>query len=75
MTSPARTAAFIAWHRQRAADERAGGHAEAAARHDGIADVAAEVLRAEGRCERCGRRLRHPASVERGVGPECARRP
>lgn len=26
----------------------------------------------EGRCGRCGRKLTVPASVERGIGPECA---
>lgn len=28
----------------------------------------------EGRCGRCGRKLTVPASVERGIGPECATR-
>lgn len=28
----------------------------------------------EGRCGRCGRKLTVPESVERGIGPECARR-
>jgi len=26
----------------------------------------------EGRCGRCGRKLTHPESIERGIGPECA---
>lgn len=26
----------------------------------------------EGKCGRCGRRLTVPASIERGIGPECA---
>ncbi len=74
MTWPAKTAAFVAWHRLRAEAEGIAGHVEAAARHDAMADVVAEALRAEGRCERCGRRLTDPVSVERGVGPDCARR-
>ena len=28
----------------------------------------------EGRCARCGRRLTTPESIERGFGPECAKR-
>jgi hypothetical protein len=28
----------------------------------------------EGHCGRCGRTLTVPASIERGIGPECARR-
>jgi hypothetical protein len=32
------------------------------------------ILVEQGRCRRCGRLLTDPASVERGVGPECALR-
>jgi hypothetical protein len=39
----------------------------------------AEALEAElakaGRCKRCGRLLTDPHSIERGVGPECVKKP
>ena len=72
-TTPTRTARLPRLHRLLAEGERAAGHEEAAARQDAIADVAAEVLHAEDRCERCGRRLSDPASVARHVGPDCQR--
>jgi hypothetical protein len=30
-------------------------------------------VRHEGRCGRCGRQLTHPDSIDRGIGPECAK--
>jgi len=30
-------------------------------------------IRHEGRCGRCGRPLTHPESIDRGIGPECAK--
>jgi hypothetical protein len=41
---------------------------------DDIADRFQEQLRTTGRCKRCGRPLTDPASIERGVGPDCAAR-
>ena len=32
------------------------------------------ALAVEGRCRRCGRSLRDPESVARGIGPECVTR-
>jgi hypothetical protein len=43
-------------------------------RAHGRPDVAERLehdLVAMGRCRRCGRTLSDPASVERGVGPDC----
>lgn len=30
-------------------------------------------IRHEGSCGRCGRQLTHPESIDRGIGPECAK--
>lgn len=30
-------------------------------------------VRHDGRCGRCGRQLTHPSSIDRGIGPECAK--
>lgn len=38
------------------------------------ANRAEEVLARLGRCRRCGRALTDPASVERGVGPDCVKK-
>ncbi len=39
------------------------------------ADSIPELLeiRHEGSCGRCGRQLTHPESIDRGIGPECAK--
>jgi hypothetical protein len=37
------------------------------------AEGALETLRAQHRCQRCGRRLTDETSIERGIGTECAR--
>lgn len=31
------------------------------------------LIRHEGKCGRCGRKLTHPESIDRGIGPECIR--
>jgi len=30
------------------------------------------IVRHEGTCGRCGRKLTHPESIDRGIGPDCA---
>jgi hypothetical protein len=41
---------------------------------DDVAERLEADLVAAGRCKRCGRTLTDPASIERGVGPECLKR-
>jgi hypothetical protein len=48
--------------------QRLHGHDEAAGRLEAL-------LVEAGRCHRCGRLLTDPVSVERGVGPECVKKP
>lgn len=55
---PAKAARAAAWY-------RANGKPDQAER------LEAELV-AGGRCRRCGRALSDPASLEAGVGPECA---
>ena len=56
--NPGKIAAAARYHRAR-------GHLEVASRFE------AELV-AAGLCRRCGRRLTDPASVKRGIGPDCA---
>jgi hypothetical protein len=32
------------------------------------------ILLEQGRCKRCGARLTDPESIERGIGPDCAKK-
>jgi len=53
---------------------RAKGIVEWALRHAEADDLRTVRCLHEGRCGRCGRKLTVPASIDRGLGPECATR-
>lgn len=60
-------------NRRYAEEARAEGDTERAAYLIGYAERAEAIVRALGRCIRCGRTLSDPESIARGYGPDCAR--
>lgn len=77
MKQPRVAARTLAGYRKRLAEIDAGASPRANERPDEIRSHVArleQAFRDEGRCQLCGRELRDPASVERGIGPECIRK-
>lgn len=72
--APGKAAKKLAYHRQRIAVLQAGGtprQYETLDEHRKVADRYERAFRETGRCEDCGHVLTDPASIRRGIGPDC----
>lgn len=71
---PRKAAQALQRARRHAQEARQAGDQAVAEEYEEIGDALEAILAKNERCRRCGRELRHPASIAAGIGPECSER-